>query len=442
MKIISSIKQTIAKGWRYFFKLSLIKKLLIAVVLIGAGWLIFSQIAKKGGEQPEYQTAQAEKGTLITTVSASGTISQGSSTSITSNASGIVAEVYVQNGDIVSVGESIALVTLDKNSQQQQTQAWASYLSAQNNLNSAKAKLNSLQSALFKANQTFVNGAGTDNPNTSDPTYIIQRADWLQAEADYNNQQNVIKQAEAALSSAWLSYSLLSPTITAPMSGIVSNISITKGSVIAGSNQSSTSSNGSSTSSNSGSSSTIGTVTLENGSMQATVNLTEIDVVKVQSGQKVTMTLDAFPDKTFTGKIASINTAGSVSSGVTTYPATIIFDTAPDTILPNMAVNAIIITDVKDSVILVPSGAIQTTNGESVVRVLKNGQVTQVSVEVGSSNDTQTEILSGINEGDIVITGQTTPMSGSTGSTSPFSGGLGGRGGGFGGSGGGMIIRR
>jgi macrolide-specific efflux system membrane fusion protein len=297
--------------------------------------------------------------------------------------------------------------------------------------------MNSLQAALFEANQTFVNGAGTQNPNTSDPTYIIQRANWLQAEADYTNQQNVISQAQAALNSASLALSLVSNTITAPISGTVLSLTLTPGLPIAGSTNVSSETNGSNTSS----SQTVGNITLVGGSQQAEVALSEIDVPKVKVGQKVTMTLDAFPGKTFTGKVSTIDTNGSVSSGVTTYPAVITFDIAPKAMYPNMAVSATIITDVKNDVILVPSAAIQTANGESQVRVMRNGQVTAVPVEAGEQNDTQTEIISGIREGDIVVTGVTNQNTsqGSQQNTSPF-GGRGFGGGAFrpgGGSGGG-----
>lgn len=436
MNILKTVLGKLVLIKNLFLKQSLIKKIIIVAIIAAIGWFgVRPVIVGSQQQQVQYQTAQAEKGTLITSVTASGTVSSGSSASITSSATGIVQEVYVENGETVSEGDSIALIKLDKSSQQQQAQSWASYLSAQNTLNTAKAKMNSLQSALFKANQTFVNGKGTADPDTDDPVYIQQRADWLQAEADYNNQANVIKQAEAALSSAWLSYSQLSPTITAPMSGVVGNLSITSGLTILGSNT--TSSTGSTTGSNTGSSQTIGTITLEDGTPQVSVNLTEIDVVKVRPDQKVTLTLDSHPDKTFTGKVSAVNTSGSVSSGVTTYPATITFDTAVDTIYPNMAVNATIITDIKNNVILVPSGAVQTSNGTSTVRVMKAGQTTSVQVEVGGSNDTQTEILSGVNVGDTVVTGQTggatTP--GSTGATSPF----GNTRGGFGGTGGGGV---
>lgn len=136
--------------------------------------------------------------------------------------------------------------------------------------------------------------------------------------------------------------------------------------------------------------------------------------------------MDAFSNDTFTGKVVSIDTTGSVTSGVTTYPAYIQYDTAVGGIYPNMAVDASIITTVKDNVVLVPNTAVQTssTSGQATVRVMKNGKVTSVDVTVGDANATQTEIDSGVNNGDIVVTGSTTTgakTSGSTAATSVFS---------------------
>lgn len=430
--------------------LSLLKKGVILVAILALlGFVGFSVFAQQSTE-PQYQTAQAEKGTLISSVTASGTVSSASSASVNSTATGVVKKVYVANGDYVNEGDPIADITLDKSSQQKAASAYASYLSAQNALNTANAKMNSLQSTLFTANQKFVNGAGTEDPIEDDPTYIIQRADWLQAEADYNNQKGVIAQAQAALTAASLSYAQTSGTVTAPMSGKIANLTLTEGLSISGSSSNasadSSSTTNSSSSTTSSSSQSFGTVVLESGKTQASVNLSEIDITKIKVGQKVTITMDAFPDKTFSGKVSAINTNGSVSSGVTTYPTTITFDTTLDTIYPNMAVSATIITDVKSNVVLVPAGAIQTANDQSTVRVLKDGQASTVTVEVGASNDTQTEVLSGISEGDTVITGQSTSTPGSTGSTSPFGGsGFGGgrTGGGAGGPpAGGMMIQR
>lgn len=401
---------------------------LIVLLLLGFGvFKIFAQSSR----QPQYQTTQVEKGTLITSVAASGRVSMASNANITTQATGIVKEVYVKNGDFVTAGQTLAILTLDKASQQKAAAAYASYLSAVNNLNSAKAKMNSLQAALFKANQTFVKGAGTQNPITDDPTYIIQRADWLAAESDYNNQQGVISQAQAAISNASLSLSQTSAVITAPISGIISNLILTPGLPITNSTTSTATDMGQ----------TVGSVKLEGANLQASVNITEIDAPKVKLEQKVTMTLDAFLDKTFTGKVSSIDTNGTVSSGVTTYPTVITFDTSPDNIYPNMAVTATIILNVKDNVLLIPSSAIQTQNAQSFVRIMEGDRkITQVNVALGDSNDTQTEIVSGLKEGDVVVTGSiSTQNQGTTTSTSPFGAGGGGfralRGGGGGGAG-------
>lgn len=408
--------------------------IVLTILIILAGWNFFAN--KQSA--PQYQTAQAEKGTLITTVSASGTVSSGSTVNISTQATGFIANVYVKNGDTVTQGEKIADMTLDQDGLQKQSQALSSYLSAQSSLDSAKSKMNSLQSALFKANQAFVTDRGIQNPtdqDKADPKYIEENADWLQAQADYTNQQNVINAAQASLTSSWYSYQALSSIITAPASGIISGLSVSPGASV-------TQAQSSSTNSNSNPSTSLGTITLPSGSLQATVDLSEIDVTHVQVGQKVTLTLDAFPDKTFTGKVTSIDTAGLVSSGVTTYPTVITFDTSDSSIYPNMAVTGKIITEVKDDVLLIPSTAIQTISGQSTVRVLKNGQVQSVDITIGDANDTDTEITSGLSEGDMVVTSVVTLSTGSRATSSPFGGttGFGGARGG-GGFGGGAVIR-
>jgi multidrug efflux pump subunit AcrA (membrane-fusion protein) len=153
------------------------------------------------------------------------------------------------------------------------------------------------------------------------------------------------------------------------------------------------------------------------------INLTEIDVPKVKIGDRATVTFDSQPDKTFTGKVISIDTTGSVSSGVTTYPTVIRLDTDASTILPNMAASASIITNTKDNVIMVPSASVLTgTDGNQTVRIMKNGAVQTVTVQTGLSSDTQTEILSGVTEKDVVVTSVTQATTTATGATtSPFS---------------------
>lgn len=414
-----------------FFKWILgnrVRSVIFIILLLVAGYFGYKNIASKN-QAPIYQTAQAQKGSLINTVTASGQVTTANNVNITIQASGVVKEVFVKNGDQVAQSQTIATLTLDQASQQKQASAYASYLSAKNSLDSANAKYNSLQNTLFVANQKFINDAVARGLVTNDPTYIEENAIWLQAEADYKNQATAILAAQSSFAAASLNLSQLSSTITAPVSGVVKGLTVTSGAIVTV-----TSSSASSTST----SQVLGSI-YQQGAIQAQVNISEIDSVKAKEGDKVTMTLDAFPNDTFTGKIVSINTNGTVSSGVTSYPAVISFDTGNDHIYPNMGVTAKIITQIKNDVILVPSAVVQVSVGGngSTVRVMKNGQPVSVAVEVGDSNDTQTEITSGINEGDAVVTGviSTTRTSG-TNTTSPFGAFGGGGRSGFGGGGG------
>jgi multidrug efflux pump subunit AcrA (membrane-fusion protein) len=434
MNLLQAIQKKLVSAKNAFFKYSLKKKIVISlIVLVVIGFIGFKLVGNKS-QQPQYQTSPAESGTLITTVSASGNVSAGGTVNITTGVSGTVTQIYVKNGDPVIQGQKIADVALDRDSQQKQTQAWASYLSAQNQVNNAQTALYTLQSSMFTKWKAFTDKAENStyqNPdgsaNTSNRTLVdfsTTQDDWLAAEANYKNQQNSIAQAQASLTSAYYNYQLLASTITAPTAGVISNLTIAQGLPL-------TISSSSSSNSNSVTTQAVGTISLPEGGVQAIVDLAEIDAAKVTAGNKATLTLAAFPNKTFTGKVLILNTNGVVSSGVTTYPATIAFDTTEKNMYPNMAVDANIITNVKDNVILIPTAAVQTTNGASTVRILKNGKVSTVSVEIGDSNDTQTEITSGVNEGDEVVTSVINAKSTTTTSTtSPFSAFGGGGGGG------------
>jgi multidrug efflux pump subunit AcrA (membrane-fusion protein) len=85
----------------------------------------------------------------------------------------------------------------------------------------------------------------------------------------------------------------------------------------------------------------------------------------VKVGQKATITVDALPGKTFTGKMVGIDRTGTVESGVTSYPVTVQFDTPSDEVLPQMAANVSIITEVKDNALLIPANAVKTVQGKT-----------------------------------------------------------------------------
>lgn len=151
----------------------------------------------------------------------------------------------------------------------------------------------------------------------------------------------------------------------------------------------------------------------------ATIALNEVDIAKIQLGQKVTLTFDAVSDLTIAGKVAQIDSIGTVSQGVVNYNVKIKFDTTDERIKPGMTANASIITNVRQDVLMVPNSSVKTQNGTSYVQMFDAPLATPLTgiqgspsltppinqtVVVGISNDTSTEITSGLNEGDIIVT--------------------------------------
>jgi len=177
----------------------------------------------------------------------------------------------------------------------------------------------------------------------------------------------------------------------------------------------------------------------------AEISLNEVDVAKVKVGQKVTLTFDAIEGLNITGEVAEIDALGTVSQGVVNYGVKIVFDpvrsktsrmsadlpaanrasngvdTQDERVKSGMSVSAAIITDIKQDVLLVPNAAVKS-NGGQYVEMLENNVPRNQTVETGLSNDTMTEIKSGLKEGDKVVT-QTTTATTKTTTTSKNTGG-------------------
>lgn len=161
----------------------------------------------------------------------------------------------------------------------------------------------------------------------------------------------------------------------------------------------------------------------------AEVTLNEVDVARAKVGQQVTLTFDAIEGLEISGTVTEIDSVGTISSGVVTYAVKIAFDTQDERIKPGMSVSAAIITDVKQDALLVPSSAVKNKGTTKTVELYNNGKPASTTVEVGISNDTRTQIISGVNEGDTVVvqtisaTAATTQTSGQGGFRFPGVGG-------------------
>lgn len=210
------------------------------------------------------------------------------------------------------------------------------------------------------------------------------------------------------------------------------------------SGSSGTGSSGGSGSSGSGSSSSPAVSIEDLGSLTSTVTVSEVDIPKVSLGQKATLTFDAIDGLSLTGKVTAIDVGGTVSSGVVSYNVTVSLDSGDARIKPGMSVTADIVTAIRQDVLIVPNSAIKSTAGSQYVQVMVNGAPKEQPVTVGLANDTDSEITSGLKEGDTVVAqtiNPNAPRSQPSGGGFPGGGRSGGGLGGLGGSGGGMIQR-
>lgn len=368
------------------------KIIIIAGVLILTAVIAGQRLLKKDetSNSTTVTTAKAVKGNISSSVEASGLIETANYLAVTTSVNGIVKKVYVQEGDTVTKGQKIMDITLNSDGEESRASAYSSYLSAKSSLERAKSNLLTKESALMNAEKSFEKEKENNSYQTEDERYFYKLAEnaYLVAKSDYELQKEEITQAEVALNKALLSYQAQSPTIVAPDSGIIANILVVEGMDISNSLSERTST-------------AVASVRKE-GTPIASLNISEVDINKVKVGQKVTLTLNSIGDKQFTGKVAGIDKIGLTSSGVSNYPVIVKFDENSDMVLPNMGVDAEIITDEKSGVLIIPTSAIETTNNEKNVTLVKGDATEKVKVETGISSNKYTEITSGLSEGDMV----------------------------------------
>lgn len=139
---------------------------------------------------------------------------------------------------------------------------------------------------------------------------------------------------------------------------------------------------------------------------QLEVDIAETDISKVKIGDDAVLTLDSLgKDVPFQGKVYFIEPAATVIQGVTYYKLKISFDPGTQPVKPGMTAEAVITTARRENVLMMPSRAVVEKEGKKLVRILENGQPRENEVMVGlSGDDGMVEVLSGVNEGDKVVT--------------------------------------
>ena len=276
----------------------------------------------------------------------------------------------------------------------------------QTQLNTYTNETNSHLLNLLNIKNSITSGTFAINEKTESLAKLRRGADPL----DITSQNLSITQRENALIDA--KANLQDYYIRVPFDGVLAKVSVKKLDTI-----------GSGTS----------VATLITTQKVAEISLNEVDVSKVKVGQKATLTFDAIPDLTITGLVAEIDSIGTVSQGVVTYNVKITFDTQDDRIKPGMSISSSIITDVRQDVLVVANSAIKSQNNTSYVEVFdpalvgsdsSQGVVSPTApikqtVEIGLSNDTETEIISGLKEKDQVVIKTISPTTTTANSTAP-----------------------
>ncbi|SEG69413.1 membrane fusion protein, macrolide-specific efflux system [Thermomonospora echinospora] len=362
----------------------------LTAVLLAAAALSYTALTGDGEQAAPARTATVSRGTLLASVSASGSVTSARTADLSFGTSGTVESIRVKVGDKVTKGQVLA--TLDDEA-------------AQEAVTSAKAALD----AAAEGDTATASGYST----------------YVSAKAEYND---ALRQLSGTTMKAPFSGTItaLNGTVGGPSGGSGSSGSSTSGGGQGGAGGGGSSSGSAGSGSGSGSSTGSGFLTIAATSrLEMTASFTEADIVKIKKGRPATVTFDALPDVTASGKVASIDQTSTTTDNVVQYGVRISLADPPSGLRLGQTGKVTVVTGQADDVLYVPAAAVRTAGGRSTVTVVQNGQRTTTVVETGLSGDQGVEIRSGLSEGTTVLL-NTTTTGGGSGGRPQFGGGMGG----------------
>ena len=327
-----------------------------------------------------YSTTPVEKQNISTSITATGTIEPVTEVEVGTQVSGIIDRIYVDYNSEVHRGQIIA--ELDK------TNLLSKLASAQSNLSNAQSSLN-YQSANYKRYKTLY-----DKGLVSANDYENAKLSYEQALQQVKVQQQNVQEAQTNLGYA---------TITSPIDGVVLSKEVEEGQTVASAMTTPT----------------LFIIAQDLTDMRVIADIDEADIGGVKEGQRVTFTVDAFPDDIFEGSVTQVRQQATTESNVVTYEVVISAPNEQLKLKPGLTANVTIYTLEKNGVLAVPTKALRFTpneallqEGETVEDVqapnkvwTKEGNTFKAhKVEIGTSNGTLTEIISGISAGTEVLT--------------------------------------
>ncbi|MBL8957845.1 MAG: efflux RND transporter periplasmic adaptor subunit [Myxococcaceae bacterium] len=378
--------------------------------------LLCLAVAACGGKSaPTYETHKVDRGRIAPKVTATGTVSATVTVQVGSQVSGRVAALYADFNSAVDAGATIARID-PQLFEAALEQARANHMAAQGNLARSQVQAadadRQFQRAKSLADRQLVAQADLDTA----------RATAEAAKAQIDVSRGNLAQAKAALHQAEVN--LTYTTIASPISGTVISRNVDVGQTVAASL----------------SAPTLFVIAEDLRKMQVDTAVAEADVGKLQPGMDATFVVDAFPGERFRGKVRQIRNAPTTVQNVVTYDAVIDVENPELKLRPGMTANVTFIWAERNDVIRVPNAALRFkpsaealkksqkgdappapeegkrprgpkgASDEKTVYLLKNvDELSPATVKIGVTDGTVTEVLSGLSEGDLVITESNDP---------------------------------
>ena len=401
----AGVKTKRRRGWLY----ALVALAVVAAAVAAYQWY--------GGQavKVDYTTVPAAKADLTVQVSATGTLQPLTQVDISSELSGVVRSVAVNENQQVKKGDVLAALDTSR-LEAQIERAQASAKAAEANVENARITLKENEQALVRAAELARRGQ-TTNQALESATATRDRAKAAVDSADANL---AIANADLKLQQSDLDKS----TIYAPIDGIVLTRSVDPGQTVASSLQAPV----------------LFVIAADLKRMELKAAIDEADIGSVKAGQHARFTVDAFPERPFDAEIRDISFASLTTDGVVTYDARL--DVANDELLlrPGMTATVSVVTKQARDVLAVPATAFRykpapaarssgwsltslftgrmggrrggsrpqqaatPADGSRTLYVLRDGRPHAVNVKIGATNGELTEVLSGVSEGDQIIT--------------------------------------
>lgn len=341
---------------------------------------VLSMVACGKKTEVKYESSKVSKQNISTSITATGTIEPVTEVEVGTQVSGIIDKIYVDYNSVVKKGQLIA--ELDK------TNLLSELSSAKSNMESAKSKMEYQKSNYNRYKELYSKGL------VSADDYENAKLSYKQASEEYAIQKESVSKAQTNLGYA---------IITSPIDGIVLSKEVEEGQTVAATMETPT----------------LFFIAQDLTDMQVIADVDEADIGGVKEGQRVTFTVDAFPDDLFEGKVTQVRQEATEESNVVTYEVVISAPNDDLKLKPGLTANVTIFTNERDGVLAVPSKALRfapnenlLAEGESItdcegkdkVWMREGSNFKAVSVKIGVTNGTYTEIISGLKEGDAVLT--------------------------------------